>query len=266
MKKKNFTLIELLVVVAIIAILAGMLLPALGAAREKARAITCLNNQKQSGLMLAMEVDDFGFIINGRYNYPWSGILSTGKIYFKQPNDFLGLGYMNGRKAKFTKCSKYEFTKSETNNAETYAMPAGDDRSGNLRFSSGGNNMTDLKKINNLRLYLDKMTEGSNTILLTDVSNSKGNLFSNTLNVPGKADGNDTGRGYITTPHAGRGSVLFGDIHAESLDKNGYKNIYYKKNNICGVSATGKLIKDGLKLTQYYNRETSKIENINTTP
>ena len=58
-RKRAFTLIELLVVIAIIAILAAILFPVFAQAREKARQITCLSNQKNLGTAVVMYAQDF---------------------------------------------------------------------------------------------------------------------------------------------------------------------------------------------------------------
>ncbi|RLD13949.1 MAG: hypothetical protein DRI28_04785 [Caldiserica bacterium] len=59
MKKNGFTLIELLVVIAIIAMLAALLLPALSAARERARRTTCMSNLRQFSLAYEMYAEDY---------------------------------------------------------------------------------------------------------------------------------------------------------------------------------------------------------------
>ena len=76
----SFTLIELLIVIAIIAILASMLLPALNQARERARSISCLANLKQVIGMIGMYTDDN----NGKV-LAWNGNISLRQVVLNDP-------------------------------------------------------------------------------------------------------------------------------------------------------------------------------------
>lgn len=71
--RRAFSLVELLVVIAIIAILVALLLPALSAAKARAKQAQCINNQKQLGLGMKMYVDDnhntFPGIASRHYGY-----------------------------------------------------------------------------------------------------------------------------------------------------------------------------------------------------
>ena len=86
MRKKGFTLIELLVVIAIIAILAGMLLPAMGKAKESVYAVNCLNNQKQTFLTVTLYAESYNNVMYAWQNKKaWSEYFISLELLPKYP-------------------------------------------------------------------------------------------------------------------------------------------------------------------------------------
>jgi prepilin-type N-terminal cleavage/methylation domain-containing protein len=118
--KKGFTLVELLVVIAVIAILAAMLLPALASAKDKAKRTQCLNHLKQIGIgMTAYAADNRDRVLPAKRNNPGNAAdLSRVQIALEPPDaaavHTVGLIVQQGRSMNVWNCPGRSVTVTNT--------------------------------------------------------------------------------------------------------------------------------------------------------
>ena len=213
--KKAFTLIELLVVIGIIAIVIGLLLPALNRAREQAKATQCLSNLRQLGAAAYVYANDN----RGSFPPALNAFAVSWDFDSTDPNHVVPGILWNGRtNMAVQQCPSYE----------------GKDLGGNDPFTGynynisyvgrGNGEFTPLGTVKETPAKLGSLRRTSETALFGDAMSPGGtNKY---MRAPIRLNGTDIGDGVDATTriygtqgfrHRGRTNVCYADGHADSL-------------------------------------------------
>ena len=235
-KRKNFTLIELLVVISVIAILTGLLLPALHSARKKGQSIACTGKLKQFGTILMMYASDSGDLLpcsNGMgYADTWAHKLLRGsyvKAYTgadKLNAGFPGIpgkggfpsNYPGTDKGLFACPSVTDADITSTATARSYACAYGSPCAVLGHGAEGGLRISKIKRSTLVFLYDGAEIRNTGYV-------AGGMAFAPYMaavwpsSVPGPMPA------WLSVRHSGRPNILFADGHAGSL------NWYALRNN-----------------------------------
>ena len=190
--KRAFTLIELLVVISIIALLAGMLLPALAKAREQAEKIDCVSHLKSFGQAVVLySTDNKNRVLTGGSTTPWIGIDSSDNNAYKLSNGTLWT-YLREEKVYVCPAS----TSTDDHNHYT------------LNLHVAGQKLTSIKRTSNVAVFLEEDEYRSGY----DKDNRDGCFYRKNAGAIGSLDYNDT----LPAWHNNQNNFLFLDSHVSS--------------------------------------------------
>ena len=220
MIRKSFTLIELLVVIAIIAILAAMLLPALSAARERARATNCLGIMTNIGKSITFYADDFNdYLPPGGENMWYANPMSydiPGRMmasYWPEDNkDALFGTYNNTVESRYV-CPSSGGIKESVNTWANYKLFY--TYGYNQNFSFKANERPDSFRVRG------KFVDPGNLLVMADYTSRSAPTWHFWDN------SSDT---HLAVRHNNALNVLFGDGHCEARQKQEIPTTYASRN------------------------------------